>query len=186
MPESGWRRDHAKAISHGMSEIASNPIQAVSPATRKVMQANKRRDTKPELKVRSLHAHGFRFRVDKAGLPGRPDIALAKHRVAIFVHGCYWHGHDCGKGPKPKTNAAFWTEKFARNAARHERDAGRLAELGWRVVVVWECDLKDMDRAMAPPRRTAARTAIHNGGSGSGAPAISSGEASGGWSRFGT
>jgi DNA mismatch endonuclease (patch repair protein) len=135
--------------------IMTDPIRdappTVSPATRKVMQANKRRDTGPELKVRRwLHARGFRFRVDKGGLPGRPDVALPKHRVALFVHGCYWHGHDCGKGSKPKTNAAFWTEKFARNAARHERDAERLQELGWRVVVVWECDLKDMDRAMAP------------------------------------
>lgn len=134
-----------------MTDIASNAPITVSPTTRKVMQANKRRDTEPELKVRRwLHAKGFRFRVDKAGMPGRPDVVLTKHRLALFVHGCYWHGHDCGRGGKPKTNPEFWRDKFARNAARHERDAGRLRELGWRVEVVWECDLRNMDRAMAP------------------------------------
>lgn len=134
-----------------MDRIAIDSVPSVSPATRKVMQANKRRDTEPELKVRRwLHARGFRFRVDKAGMPGRPDVVLTKHRLALFVHGCYWHGHDCGRGRHPKTNPEFWREKFARNAARHERDAVRLQELGWRVEVVWECDLRDMDRAMAP------------------------------------
>ena len=134
-----------------MTDISAQHPQTVSPATRKVMQANKRRDTEPELKVRRwLHARGYRFRVDRAGLPGRPDVVLPKHRLAVFVHGCYWHGHGCGKASKPKTNPEFWRDKFARNAARHERDAGRLSELGWRVEVVWECDLRDMDRAMAP------------------------------------
>lgn len=136
---------------NAMADLVSAPRPTVSLATRKVMQANRRRDTKPEMKVRRwLHARGFRFRVDRAGLPGRPDVVLPKHRLAIFVHGCYWHGHGCGKGLKPKTNAAFWTEKFARNAARHDRDAGRLEDLGWRVLVIWECGLRDMDSAMAP------------------------------------
>lgn len=89
-------------------DLAANKARIVSPATRKVMQANRRRDTKPEMTVRRwLHARGFRFWVDRKGLPGQPDVVLAKHRLAIFVHGCCWHGHDCGKGSKPKTNSAF-------------------------------------------------------------------------------
>lgn len=115
-----------------MSESTTQARDAVSPATRKVMQANRRRDTKPEMAVRRwLHARGFRLRVDRKDLPGRPDVVLPKHRLAIFVHGCYWHGHDCGKGSKPKTNAAFWNDKFARAAARSERDAARLQDLSW-------------------------------------------------------
>lgn len=127
------------------------PHPSVSAATRKVMQANRRRDTGPELKVRRfLHARGYRFRVDHGGLPGRPDVALPRHRLAIFVHGCYWHRHDCGRAGQPKTNSAFWQAKFDRNAARHERNAAALRQLGWTVVVVWECSLHDVDAAMAP------------------------------------
>lgn len=123
----------------------------VSAATRKVMQANRRRDTGPELKVRRyLHARGRRFRVDYGKLPGRPDVALPKHRLAIFVHGCYWHRHGCGRGGQPRTNAAFWQAKFDRNAMRHERNAAALRQLGWRVLVVWECSLRDVEAAMAP------------------------------------
>jgi DNA mismatch endonuclease (patch repair protein) len=138
-----------------MTNLAIDPlpdrVSGVSAATRKVMQANRRRDTGPELKVRRyLHARGYRFRVDYGRLPGRPDIALPKHRFAIFVHGCYWHRHGCGRGGQPKTNAAFWQAKFDRNAARHERNAAALRQLGWTVVVVWECSLHDVEAAMAP------------------------------------
>lgn len=80
----------------------------MSAATRNVMRANQRPDTGREMKVRRwLHARGFRFRMDYAKLKGRPDVALPRHRLAIFVHGCHWHGHGCGKGSKPKTNPEF-------------------------------------------------------------------------------
>lgn len=134
-----------------MTDTAISGTAVVSEATRNVMRANKRRDTGPEMKVRRwLHARGFRFRVDYAKLKGRPDIALPKHRLAIFVHGCYWHGHGCGKGSRPKTNPEFWRDKFARNAERHARAEVAIREKGWTPIVVWECDLRDMDRAMAP------------------------------------
>ena len=133
-----------------MTDLHPSP-PTVSAATRNVMRANKRRDTGPEMKVRRwLHARGFRFRVDYAKLKGRPDVALPKHRLAIFVHGCYWHGHGCGKGSKPKTNPEFWRDKFARNAERHARAEVAIREKGWTPIVVWECDLRDIDRAMAP------------------------------------
>jgi DNA mismatch endonuclease, patch repair protein len=97
------------------------------------------RDTKPERYVRSrLFAKGFRFRLHRRDLPGSPDIVLPGRRVAVFVHGCFWHDHGCRRG----TNTAFWQEKFERNVERDRRNAARLEELGWRVAVVWTCDLE--------------------------------------------
>ncbi|WP_420566743.1 very short patch repair endonuclease [Thalassovita sp.] len=116
----------------------------VSPDVRsRMMSANKRRDTKPELLVRRyLHAQGFRFRLDVRKLPGRPDIVLARHHVAIFVHGCYWHRHrGCRFASIPKSNSEFWQEKFDRNVERDSRARDDLLEKGWRVAVVWECAL---------------------------------------------
>jgi DNA mismatch endonuclease (patch repair protein) len=102
------------------------------------------KDTKPEVIVRRfLHAHGFRFRLCVKKLPGTPDIVLPRYRAAILVHGCFWHVHDCPLGAvKPKTNAEFWETKRARNV---ERDGGKielLREQGWRVRVVWECEIE--------------------------------------------
>jgi len=109
-----------------------------------VMRAVKSRDTTPELAVRRiLRAAGIGYRLGGCGLPGRPDLVMKGRRVAVFVHGCFWHGHDCPRGARqPKANAAYWSAKIGRNRAR---DAARSAELeaaGWRVVTVWECGLK--------------------------------------------
>ncbi len=100
-------------------------------------------DTKPEWVLRcALHRLGFRFRLRDRKLPGRPDLVLPKYRAAIFVHGCFWHQHrKCREASVPKTNTAFWEEKFARNIARDRRNRTELKKLGWRVRVVWECEL---------------------------------------------
>lgn len=105
-------------------------------------------DTRPEIQVRSmLHRCGFRFRLHRRDLPGRPDIVLPKFRVAIFVHGCFWHRHPgCRFAYTPKSRQGFWAAKFQANVARDERTASRLKELGWKVAVVWECELRDPER----------------------------------------
>jgi len=101
------------------------------------------RDTKPEIALRkSLHRLGFRFRLHGHRLPGKPDIVLPRYRTVIFVHGCFWHRHEgCKVATTPKSNTDFWLEKFDRNVARDARNAEELAKAGWRVLVVWECDL---------------------------------------------
>jgi DNA mismatch endonuclease (patch repair protein) len=110
-----------------------------------LMARVKGEDTGPERRVRSiLHRLGYRFRLHARELPGTPDIVLRPRRAAIFVHGCFWHGHGCARGSRrPRTNEAYWEAKVARNRAR---DAGKLAALeaaGWRVLTLWECELKD-------------------------------------------
>jgi DNA mismatch endonuclease, patch repair protein len=109
-----------------------------------VMRRVKGRDTAPELKVRrALTALGARYRLNRRDLPGSPDIVMPGRRVAIFVHGCFWHGHDCARGSRvPKANREYWTAKVARNVARDQRTAQALAEQGWQVETIWECDLK--------------------------------------------
>jgi DNA mismatch endonuclease (patch repair protein) len=101
------------------------------------------RDTRPEIALRkALHKLGFRFRLHGRRLPGKPDIVLPKHRTVIFVHGCFWHRHpDCKVATTPKTNTEFWIEKFGRNQRRDIRNSEALAAAGWRVLVVWECEL---------------------------------------------
>ena len=121
-------------------------IDIVSPETRSRMMSTIRgRDTKPEMLVRRhLHGLGFRYRLSPRDLPGRPDLVLRRYNVAIFVHGCFWHGHDCARGSRvPKANREYWTAKVARNVARDARAAADLAAAGWRVETIWECDLKD-------------------------------------------
>lgn len=99
------------------------------------------RDTAPEMAIRRvLHRAGYRFRLQRKDLPGRPDLTLPKHQAVIFVHGCFWHGHEnCPDFRLPKTNEAFWKEKIARNIERDRRAVVDLGKLGWRVLVVWEC-----------------------------------------------
>lgn len=110
-----------------------------------VMRAVKSRDTTPELAVRALLrpiAPGYRLH--RGDLPGEPDIVYAARKLAIFVHGCFWHGHDCPRGARsPKTNAAYWQGKIARNRARDERTLAAYGARGWRALVVYECELKD-------------------------------------------
>lgn len=108
------------------------------------MRAVRSENTKPELAVRRiLHKLGYRFRLQRRDLPGRPDIVLPGRRLAIFVHGCFWHRHpDCRKATIPKTRIDFWTAKFESNAARDERVERELVATGWKVLVVWECQTK--------------------------------------------
>jgi DNA mismatch endonuclease (patch repair protein) len=106
------------------------------------------KNTSPELSVRSfLHGLGFRFRLHDRRLPGKPDIVLKKYRTVIFVHGCFWHQHKgCRFAYSPKSNVDFWSSKFARNGDRHDEVTKALKRLHWRVVVIWECELKDMKK----------------------------------------
>ena len=111
------------------------------------MRAVKGSDTRPELKIRSmLHCRGLRFRLGGCGLPGKPDIVLPRWGMVIFVHGCFWHGHDCARGARtPKANREYWIGKISRNVARDERVRNELLELGWGVLVIWECELGKVD-----------------------------------------
>ncbi|MOA39259.1 Very short patch repair protein [compost metagenome] len=109
------------------------------------MRAVKSKNTAPELVVRRIiYALGYRFRLHRRDLPGKPDLVFAGRQKAIFVHGCFWHGHDCPRGARePKTNVEYWHSKLARNRERDMENEARLAALGWRTYVVWECELKD-------------------------------------------
>jgi len=110
-----------------------------------VMRQVKGKNTAPEVLVRkALTRLGARYRLHRADLPGKPDIVLPGRKLAIFVHGCFWHGHDCARGARvPKANRDYWMAKVGRNRARDEGNREKLEALGWRVEVVWECDLKD-------------------------------------------
>lgn len=105
------------------------------------MAAVRGRDTKPELIIRSaLHHAGFRFRLNRRDVPGKPDLLLPRYRAALFVHGCFWHGHDCDRFRQPGgDNAEFWRQKIGRNRARDAEVTAQLARAGWRQMVVWEC-----------------------------------------------
>ena len=130
-----------------------------------VMRAVKSRDTTPELHVRAmLRVLAPGYRLHRADLPGKPDIAYGRRKLAIFVHGCFWHGHDCPRGARaPKTHADYWRAKIARNRARDAATLAALAAMGWRTLVVFECELKDKaalvarlaEALAAAPRRAA-------------------------------
>ncbi len=113
-----------------------------------VMRAVRSRNTSPELAVRRCaHAMGLRFRLHRAALPGSPDLVFPSRRVALFVHGCFWHGHACARGARmPATNAEYWRAKIARNIARDARNAEALALLGWDQSVIWECESRDPEQ----------------------------------------
>ncbi len=108
------------------------------------MASVRQQDTAPELVVRRvLHAHGLRYTLHKCDLPGRPDIVLPKRRSVVFVHGCFWHGHDCKHGrAAPKFNVGFWAEKISTNRKRDRRQRDELRAAGWHVETVWECQIE--------------------------------------------
>lgn len=114
----------------------------------RVMARIKGRDTREELAVRRfLFRHGLRFRVGDRRLPGRPDVVLPKYRTVVFLNGCFWHGHEgCRFFRLPKTHTEFWRRKIERNRERDERDVARLLAMGWRPIVVWECELRGKKR----------------------------------------
>lgn len=113
-------------------------------ATRsQVMRSIGSRDTKPEMHVRrALHSMGYRFRLHRADLPGTPDIVLPRHRMVIFVHGCFWHQHEgCKRSERPASNSAYWQRKLTRNMERDQLNRRALETAGWRVVTLWECEI---------------------------------------------
>lgn len=118
--------NHSKEIrSYNMSQIKSN-------------------NTKPEVTVRKyLHAHGFRFRKNDKRYPGKPDIVLPKYKTMIFINGCFWHMHNCRKFVWPKSNDEYWKKKIYANVERDNYNYEKLKALGWRVIVVWECEVND-------------------------------------------
>lgn len=107
------------------------------------MAAIKGRDTRPELFVRrAVHSAGFRYRLHSPKLAGRPDLVLSRYRVAVFVQGCFWHGHDCSSAHVPRTNTAYWMAKIGRNVNRDAKNVRLLEQQGWSVAAVWECSLQ--------------------------------------------
>ena len=113
---------------------------------RRIMQAVKSQHTGPELIVRRLlYSMGYRYRLHPKDLPGRPDIAFASRRKAIFVHGCFWHGHDCRKGRLPKSRLEYWQPKLDKNRERDRTKAEKLQSLGWTVLVIWQCETHDRE-----------------------------------------
>ncbi|HEY4134556.1 MAG TPA: very short patch repair endonuclease [Alphaproteobacteria bacterium] len=126
-----------------------------SPERSAIMRAIKGKDTKPELAVRSLlHRMGYRFRLHSKTLPGRPDLFLRRHSLAIFVHGCFWHRHaNCKLASDPKSNVAYWQEKFSRNRRRDRAARTALTKAGIKSLVLWECEIRKGDAATAAKLR---------------------------------
>lgn len=120
----------------------------VAPETRRRMLAVRGRDTAPELQVRrALHAMGYRFRLHRKDLPGTPDVVLPRHRKIVLIHGCFWHGHEeCKRATHPVNNASTWAAKINGNRQRDKRNLEALGALGWDVLVVWECEIRDATR----------------------------------------
>ncbi|MFC7377134.1 very short patch repair endonuclease [Brevundimonas sp. GCM10030266] len=130
-----------------------------------VMRRVRGKDTRPELAVRRiLRTAGIGYRLGGAGLPGKPDIVMKGRRTVVFVHGCFWHGHDCPRGARqPKANADYWIAKIDRNRARDAASSDALLDAGWRVVTVWECAMKApdfADRLLTAVRGQAAAVSI--------------------------
>jgi DNA mismatch endonuclease (patch repair protein) len=132
-------------------------VDIVSPDTRsRMMSGIKGRDTKPEMTIRrGLHKAGFRYRLHSEQMPGKPDLILPRHRAAVFVNGCFWHGHRCELFKWPATRIDFWRTKIEGNVARDAIAIERLVAAGWRVLTVWECALKGPGRL--PPHDTIAK-----------------------------
>lgn len=121
-------------------------VDIVDPVTRsRMMSGIKGKNTSPELVIRkALHARGFRFRIHTAHLPGKPDLILPKFKAAIFVHGCFWHGHNCRYFKTPKTRTEFWMGKIEKNKIRDAIQISKLNEAGWRTLIIWECAIRKM------------------------------------------
>jgi DNA mismatch endonuclease (patch repair protein) len=113
------------------------------------------KDTSPEMRVRRIaHALGLRYRLHRRDLPGKPDLSFPKLRVALFVHGCFWHRHrDCRKAGDPKSREEYWQAKFAANIERDARAAKELTKLGWRVATIWECETKSPEQIATALRK---------------------------------
>lgn len=126
-----------------LTRLADRPDPHTPEQRRLNMSRIRSKDTGPEMRLRrALHARGFRYRLHDRRLAGSPDLVLPGRRAVVFVHGCFWHGHDCPYGVTPNTRTEFWLEKIARNRKRDTAAERRLAEDGWRVLTVWECALR--------------------------------------------
>ena len=127
--------------------MSSEVIHEVSEQRSMNMSAIKSKNTKPEIKVRKvLHSMGYRFRLHRKDLPGSPDIVLPKYKTVIFVHGCFWHRHkNCKYASTPKTRQEFWEAKFRENINRDKLNQENLSSKGWKIIIVWECEIKDKD-----------------------------------------
>ena len=127
--------------------MSGEAIHKVSEQRSRNMSAIKSKNTKPEIKVRKvLHSMGYRFRLHRKDLPGSPDIVLPKYKTVIFVHGCFWHRHkNCKYASTPKTRQEFWEAKFRENINRDKLNQENLSSKGWKIIVVWECEINDKD-----------------------------------------
>jgi len=107
-------------------------------------------DTAPEMKVRSITHHlGYRYRLHRTDLPGKPDLVFPSRKKVIFVHGCFWHGHDCSRGGRiPKANTKYWRDKINKNIERDKTNQEALQSAGWEFLIIWECDLKDKEKVI--------------------------------------
>jgi len=120
-----------------MSDVVSPEVRS------RMMSGIKGKDTKPEMIIRKgLFRRGFRYRLHSKQLPGKPDLVLPRYQAVIFVHGCFWHQHDCRLFKWPKSNTEFWREKITGNVQRDKRDYQKLDNADWRILVVWECAMK--------------------------------------------
>lgn len=129
-------------------------MDVLTPEQRKRnMSAIKGKNTKPEILVRKLlHRLGYRFKIQRKDLPGKPDIVLPKYKTAIFINGCFWHRHaGCKYASTPSTNSEFWEKKFAANVKRDARNYATLKEQGWNVLIIWECEVKEILRTKIIP-----------------------------------
>ena len=119
-------------------------LKSPSEGRRRNMAAIRSKDTKPEMYVRRrVHAAQFRYRLQRRDLPGRPDLAFPRYRLAVFVNGCFWHGHDCDRARKPRTNIGYWEPKIESNVIRDQRSTSSLKEEKWDVFTIWECTLEE-------------------------------------------
>jgi DNA mismatch endonuclease (patch repair protein) len=126
-------------------------VDRLTPAQRSAnMRAVRSNNTAPELLARrAAHSIGLRFRLHQRDLPGSPDLVFPRYRTVVFVHGCFWHGHpNCPRASLPKSNAVFWHEKVGRNRQRDRRARAALKKLGWKVVILWQCQIKTQDAAI--------------------------------------
>jgi len=124
----------------------------VTPEKRSAMMSGiKGKDTRPEMTIRrGLHALGFRYRLDNRKIPGRPDLVLPKYNAVIFIHGCFWHQHECHLFKWPSTRQEFWFDKISENKERDKKTVERLLGEGWRVMIVWECTIRGKTRLDQP------------------------------------
>lgn len=116
---------------------------------RRIMASVQTKDTGPEMLVRRmLHALGYRYRLHRKDLPGSPDLVFPRLRKVVFVHGCFWHGHGCQWGRLPQSKLDYWGPKIESNQKRDVRNVAALGEAGWRVLTIWQCELRDRERAL--------------------------------------